>query len=57
MKYRTPSGKVELWMAQQKHKVWSGHRGHLLGQVDLISHLSTHVWNSQGISSSSKLPG
>lgn len=32
---------------------WSGYHRGLTEQVDLISHLSTHVWTSQGISFSS----
>lgn len=45
MKYEIPSEKTEVQMAQQKHKEWNGHLGVLLEQVDLMLHLSTHVWN------------
>lgn len=56
MKYGIAGVKMEMWIAQQKHKLWSGPLGALLELLDLMSRLSTHVWNSQGISFSFQLP-
>jgi hypothetical protein len=43
-----PKCKTGVVEAQKKHQIWwNDHFRGLLGHVDLVSHVSTHIQNSQ----------